>query len=89
MEKHRHITLCRVSSGWMPRLIDLYSDVIRPSFCKWREKIESYLHVTFKLLGFHFILQCLVVNLKIAQASGTTLCLSPVFYLGVHGPLKA
>lgn len=38
LEKHQHITLCRVSSGWMPRLIDLLSDVIRPSSCKWREK---------------------------------------------------
>lgn len=53
------------------------------------KKIESYFHVTFKLLGFHFMLRCLVVNLKIAEASGTTLCLSPVFYLGDHGPLKA
>lgn len=46
-------------------------------------------NVIFKLLGFHFIPWCLVVNVKIAQAPGTTLSCSSVFYLGVYGPLKA
>lgn len=38
-------------------------------------------NVIFMLLGFHFILWCLVVNIKIAQAPDTTLCCSSFFFL--------
>lgn len=57
------------------------------------KEIETEMLFFLKLFGFHFILWCLVVNIKIAQAPDITLCCSSgllgFFLSGSSWPFKS